>query len=126
MEYSIAFLGVYNDAMYPANYGLVRISKIAANLTFFEYLQYSAEIRSGSNADSTNSNNICMIWTTTYNNIYPNRVMTWNKALSSETEATQVIRSSLQIKRPSDYSQINIITSNNRERRLDCGADLQS
>lgn len=123
LEYSITVLGTYNDAIYPANHGLVRVSKLSVDLTFFEYLQYTAEIRRGSGADSTNSNNICMIWTTTYNSVYPNRVMTWNKVLSSETEATQVIRSALQIKRPSDYSQINIITSNNRERRLDCGDD---
>ena len=121
LEYNIVVSGVYNDNMYPANHGLVRISKITANLTFFEYLQYTTEIRTNSGADSTNSNNICMIWTTTYNSSYPNGVMTWDKVLSSETEATQIIRSSLQIKRPSDYAQLTIITSNNRERRLDCG-----
>lgn len=100
LEYVIAVAGVYNNDMYPATYGLVRISKITASLTFFEYLQYTAEIRSGSGADTNTSNNICMIWTTTYNSNYPNRVMTWNKMISSETQATQSIMSRLDFELP--------------------------
>ena len=91
--------------MYPANFGLVRISKITASLTFFEYLQYTAEIRSGSGADTNTSNNICMIWATTYNSGYPNRVMTWNKSLSTETEAQQIIRSKIRINAPTNWEQ---------------------
>lgn len=95
LEYTVAVSGIYNDEIYPTNYGLVRVSKLIGSLTFFEYLQYTTEIRSGSGADNTNSNNICMIWTTTYNSSYPNRVMTWNKALSSKTEASQTLHSTL-------------------------------
>lgn len=99
LEYSIVVSDTYNDAIYPAKYGLVRVSKLSVGLTFFEYLQYTAEIRSGSGADNTN----CMIWTTTYNSVYPNRVMTWNKVLSSETEAQQIIRSKIRVNSPSGY-----------------------
>ena len=123
LEYTKSNLNTYNEDFYPASYGLFRATKLNSSLTFFEYLQYTAENRSGSGADTNTSNNICMTWATTYNSSYPNVAMTWNKALSTETEATQAIRGGLQIKRPTDYAQINIIASNNRERRLDCGVD---
>ena len=104
-------MNTYNEDFYPASYGLFRATKLSSSLTFFEYLQYTAEIRSGSGADNTNSNNICMIWATTYNSSYPNRVMTWNKSLSTETEAQQIVRSKIRVNSPTNWSQYTISTA---------------
>lgn len=126
LEYTKSNLNTYNEDFYPASYGLFRATKLSSSLTFFEYLQYIAEIRSGSGADNTNSNNICMtwanicmIWATTYNSRYPNRVMTWNKSLSTETEAQQIVRSKIRVNSPTNWSQYTISTASGYYRALE-------
>ena len=119
LEYTKFNLNTYNEDFYPASYGLFRATKLSSSLTFFEYLQYTAEIRSGSGADNTNSNNICMIWATTYNSSYPNRVMTWNKSLSTETEAQQIVRSKIRVNSPTNWSQYTISTASGYYRALE-------
>lgn len=111
LEYTKSESNTYNDSIYPANYGLFRATKLSSSLTFFEYLQHAAEIRSDSGADDTNSNNICMIWATTYSSSYPDRVMTWNKSLSTETEVQQIVRSKIKVNSPTDWSQYTISTA---------------
>ena len=116
LEYYAYVNNNFNDDMYPvANYyGILQAVKLNSTKTTFSFYDHEA----------ISDNEFSELYLSAYDSSFSDsRTTVWNKVLSSETEATQAIKSSLLIKRPSDHSQLVIITSNNRERRLDCGTN---
>ena len=105
MEYYRSTSSTFAD-IYPedSNYGYVKITKLNANTTKFEYVKYIAlNINS---LDNSTNDNIGIYYVTYYNSGNPNRLCTWNRALSDKDSLAQSLIASLSLK---DYNENNLV-----------------
>lgn len=106
LEYYRSNSSTFAD-IYPenSNYGYVRITKLNANITKFEYVKYIA-LNINSSDISTNDN-IGIYYSTYYNSGSPNKLCTWNRAISDKDSVAQSLIASLSLR---DYNENNFIT----------------
>lgn len=105
LEYYRSSSSTFAD-IYPedSNYGYVRITKLNANITKFEYVKYIAlNINS---LDNSTNDNIGIYYSTYYNSGSPNRLCTWNRAISDKDSVAQSLIASLSLR---DYNENNFI-----------------
>lgn len=105
LEYYRSSSSTFAD-IYPenSNYGYVRITKLNANITKFEYVKYIAlNINS---SDSSTNDNIGVYYSTYYNSGSPNRLCTWNRAISDKDSVAQSLIASLSLR---DYNENNFV-----------------